>query len=546
MGITSRSNSIVVPVARFATSRYGQRIFSQATQRRTDTKASFLSVRWLASRPPTKEPTFESQDNDASKWLTKPAPGGYARSNFIRDRLGDTIEDNYEFADNDSIVCGGMSRVKGAFHKRTGKKVAIKIVEKVHSDHLQALTRELEILKTTDHPNIVRLHEVYEDEEKLCLVLQFCSGGTLLDHIRSTHKSGRGFDEEELKDLTINMLQAISYCHSHNIVHRDIKPTNFMFAPRLKLVDFGVSGVVPKREGSIPISEKHLQLYKANAPKRLLEVKTGTDGYIAPEILDNRRYGPSSDMFSLGATLFHMITGKPPMWLESLRRYHLPKSPRLQNLSAAALNFSARLLSPDPKVRPTAGEALKDPWLAKENETDFRHLDENRISKLQRHSMRSKLQRCVRTNYVVHTTVPEEDLVGFEDEFCSMVRTSMGEISKKDLKKSLRLRSSMEASNLLEALDAAGSESLSFSEWLVSSCSEDVFNDEVAARRAFETLDSDGDGFISAKDLYVVLPGVFAEQEILEEMGQHDLNNDGHIDFHEFCELLKQETTSQS
>jgi calcium-dependent protein kinase len=247
-------------------------------------------------------------------------------------------------------------------------------------------------------------------------------------------------------------------------------------------------------------------------------------------------------MFSLGATLMHMITGKTPVWLEAMGMYHFPKSPKLKTvLSTDGLHFCSSLLHKSPDKRPTASQALKHPWLAKDKENEFVHLDGKRKNNLTRHSMRSKLQRCARTNYVVHSSLLEEHLVGIESEFCSMVSSSIGEINYKELQLSLQLRNSLEAANLLQGLDADGTGTIAFSEWLVASCPDDVFQDPTAARRAFDTLDSDGDGFISAKDLYIVLPGVFSEEEIFNEMMQHDSDSDGYICFDDFRELLEKE-----
>jgi calcium-dependent protein kinase len=101
---------------------------------------------------------------------------------------------------------------------------------------------EFEILKSLDHPNIVRLHEMYSDEKQFFLISEFCEGGELFDRI----KKAKFFSEAIVAKIMFQILSAVIYCHSRNIVHRDLKPENILFVSEhnddhLKLIDFGVS-----------------------------------------------------------------------------------------------------------------------------------------------------------------------------------------------------------------------------------------------------------------------------------------------------------------
>lgn len=101
---------------------------------------------------------------------------------------------------------------------------------------------EFEILKSLDHPNIVRLHEMYSDEKNFYLISEYCEGGELFDRI----KKSKFFSEAIVAKIMFQILSAVIYCHSRNIAHRDLKPENILFVNKhnndhLKLIDFGVS-----------------------------------------------------------------------------------------------------------------------------------------------------------------------------------------------------------------------------------------------------------------------------------------------------------------
>lgn len=125
---------------------------------------------------------------------------------------------------------------------------------------------EMNILKNLDHPNIVRLYELYQDQKCYYLITEYCSGGELFDKIKSlTH-----FTERMAAEYMKQLLSAIFYCHQNKIVHRDLKPENLILesdkkgAP-LKVIDFGTSR-------------------KFDSNKKMTK-RLGTPYYIAPEVL---------------------------------------------------------------------------------------------------------------------------------------------------------------------------------------------------------------------------------------------------------------------
>ena len=147
------------------------------------------------------------------------------------------------------------------------------------------------MLKRTRHKNIVRLYEYFETDKYLLFVIEVCAGGDLLNYVRRR----RRLKEDLAKCLFKQIIEALSYCHSKSILHRDIKLDNILLDAngRVKICDFGVGKIVKKGE-------------------KMTE-QCGTPAYIAPEILRDQGYhGFAVDIWSAGVVLFAMLYGTVP------------------------------------------------------------------------------------------------------------------------------------------------------------------------------------------------------------------------------------------
>lgn len=157
---------------------------------------------------------------------------------------------------------------------------------------------EIEILKQLDHPNIVKMMDVFEDEKYWCIVMELLKGGELFDEILLRDH----FSEFEAREATKSLIDAIHYCHELGIMHRDIKPENLLIADKaqgissLKLADFGLS--------------------RALDPDTMASTVCGTPGYISPEIIDKQPYGKQCDNWSIGVVTYILLSGVPPFFEE--------------------------------------------------------------------------------------------------------------------------------------------------------------------------------------------------------------------------------------
>jgi len=154
------------------------------------------------------------------------------------------------------------------------------------------LFNEINILRSLDHPNIVKMYEFFEDDKRYYIVTEICKGGELFDEIINRGK----FSERDAAILMKQLLMCVNYCHSNNVVHRDLKPENILLEAnkdfdQIKIIDFGTSLTVD--------------------PTKTLDEKLGTPYYIAPEVL-NKKYNHKCDIWSSGVISYIVLSGIPP------------------------------------------------------------------------------------------------------------------------------------------------------------------------------------------------------------------------------------------
>jgi len=205
------------------------------------------------------------------------------------------------------------------------------------------------------HPNIARLYETIDTEKYVILVMEYVGGGSLHSYLKS--KAERRLDEQEVKRVFKQVLEAIKYCHSRCITHRDIKLENVLLDDQcnIKLIDFGFSTCIP--------NDKKIKIF------------CGTPSYMGPEIVNKTEYaGPPADIWALGVLLFTIMSGCFPyrgatdkeLYKRINRADYILPSEVYNSVSAEGLSVLRRIFNIEPEKRPTAREILHDEWFSKQ------------------------------------------------------------------------------------------------------------------------------------------------------------------------------------
>ncbi|XP_060903208.1 MAP/microtubule affinity-regulating kinase 4 isoform X3 [Labrus mixtus] len=247
-----------------------------------------------------------------------------------------------------TIGKGNFAKVKLARHILTGREVAIKIIDKtqLNPTSLQKLFREVRIMKTLNHPNIVQLFEVIETEKTLYLIMEYASGGEVFDYLVA---HGR-MKEKEARAKFRQIVSAVHYCHLKNIVHRDLKAENLLLDAdaNIKIADFGFSNE-----------------FSAGSK---LDTFCGSPPYAAPELFQGKKYdGPEVDIWSLGVILYTLVSGSLPFDgqnLKELRERVLRGKYRVPfYMSTDCEGILRRFLVLNPTKRCSLEQIMKDKWM---------------------------------------------------------------------------------------------------------------------------------------------------------------------------------------
>jgi len=260
------------------------------------------------------------------------------------------LNDVYDM--KDEIGKGAFSVVHMALNRKTGDKVAIKIIDKKMAEQDEKrLKTEVEILKKVKHPNIVGLKDLFETDDKLYLVMELVTGGELFDKIVEKGQ----YTEKEASIVVRKMLSAVAYLHGLGITHRDLKPENLLLKAEddtgVMLSDFGLSKIV--------------------TTNTMMDTACGTPYYVAPEVLLSQGYDKEVDLWSVGVITYLLLCGFPPFYGENLpevfeqimkAEYDFPE-PYWTEISREAKDFIGKLLNLDPKGRLNSEQALQHPWV---------------------------------------------------------------------------------------------------------------------------------------------------------------------------------------
>jgi serine/threonine-protein kinase len=310
-------------------------------------------------------------------------------------KLGETTSEGGRFRLLRHHARGGIGDVFVALDSEIHREVALKQIQPQHADEPNSRARfliEAEVTGRLEHPGVVPVYGLGKsDEGRPFYAMRFVRGESLKEAIESFHRA-ENLDNPDPAACTLALRQllrrfvdvcnAIAYAHSRGVIHRDLKPANILLGPygETLVVDWGLAKVVGREDPTPrPAAEVTLRPASQSSGESQAGFAIGTPAYMSPEQSDGplARIGPASDIYSLGATLYCILTGRPSLTdddldglLSRLRRGEI-EAPREVNPRVApgleAIVQKAMALRPDeryPSARALAEDV--DRWLADE------------------------------------------------------------------------------------------------------------------------------------------------------------------------------------
>jgi len=426
----------------------------------------------------------------------------------IRSRYSHRPVEQDFIVENTQILGQGLSGVVTKARNRiTNQECAVKVLSKkgLPKHRLDNLRDEVNNYLKIDHPHIARLLHVYEDDDRVCLVMELCSGKELFDRLIAKKQ----FSEREAQQAVYQMLLAITYLHKHNVVHCDLKLENFLYendksGANLKLIDFGFS--------------------KTWGHTGQMTHRQGTPSYTAPEVFAGN-YTSMCDLWSLGVVVFLLLSGQPPFPMgddyeaqkKIMKGEFKFNQERWKHISEQGMDFVKSLLVVDPDERMSADQCLDHPWLA--------HMDLERRSEssvpgsvtsgadllgyLRTYSASCQMKRAAFTMMAHHLSSPAlEDLKGM---FLYLDTDRSGTITRENFRDALNDRNDSNLSeeemwSLFDCVDVAGDGEIHYSEFIAAMLQSrvEIISDDLV-RETFDLFDVSRTGYITCGDLAHVL-----------------------------------------
>jgi len=445
---------------------------------------------------------------------------------------------------------GGYGKIYKVKNKESGDIRAMKQIMKSKIPDIEKFQNEIKILSMVDHPNIVRLFEVIEDDKYFNLLEELCTGGELLSKVKKPLK------EKEIAKIFKQIMSAIAYCHEKGIVHRDMKLENILFATEsedspIKIIDFGLSVLLGKKETK---NENETADLKKYGFKRMT-TKVGTIYYMSPEVIKGN-YDEKCDIWACGVILYTLLSGYPPFNGQTDKDIYNMISkmnfdfeqPVWKNVSKYAKELIKKMLSPA-KSRYTAEEVLNSKWLSvktkKNDEKTNYYLDYTHIEKYKSYS---KFKQVILTFIASRLSSEESDKI--RNIFCCIDESQKGFITYEDFSNYLINECNIdeisnkqnEIKKAFRSVDIDQNNAIDYTEFLAANIEEAIYLKEEKLKEAFRQFDLDDIGYIKKDDIIRVLKLDNLEDKdkiankIIEE---NDFDKDGKINFTDFTTAMK-------
>ena len=442
---------------------------------------------------------------------------------------------------------GSFGAVYQVQNKYSKSICAMKIIRKksdCSSEEENEIRNEINILRTMDHPNILKIFEFYSNPKEYSIITELCSMGELFDQIINKGP----FNEKYSAYVLYQVFSAVNYCHKMHILHRDLKPENILIIdknedgyPTIKVCDFGTA-----------------KIFQTGKVERKF---VGSSYYMAPEVL-KQRYNEKCDIWSCGVIMYILLSQRPPfggkdddeiMANIEKGKYDL-SSPPFDKISQNARDLIKKMLTMDPQKRISAEEVLNHPWFkenkSKElfNKVKHRNAIKDIITNLKSYRRTSVIQETALA-YLVHQFPQIKDVINACKLFNQIDHSLDGKITKDELYKgisSLYKSSTLkkDIDEIFKNLDMDNSGYIGYEEFVRGAVNKSYFTQPFILKFAFKYFDKDNSGEITFKEIeelfYKSIPDKNKVHETLNAIIKEvDINNDKKISFKEFTQIMK-------
>ena len=430
---------------------------------------------------------------------------------------------------------GAYSKIYEVKNKKSGEIRVCKYItkENFNKEDIEKFRRENEILKTTDHPNIIKLYEIFETPKSFYLIMEKCNGGNLSYKVEQRRITGELFDEKIVSQVIWQIAYAIQYCHDVvKIVHRDLKPENICFLNLgdmkdnpVKLIDFGLSKFFEKN--------------------KKIESKVGTMLYIAPEVLQNN-YTNKCDIWSLGVIIYFLLSGKPPFLgqndVETLKKiknidYKFDEK-EWKDISEDAKDLIRHMLVKE-EERYTTDQVLSHKWLSSNRKV----FPKNNAVNLEQFKIYQKMNNFQRNiiSFIAYR-LNGNDINNLKNFFVAFDKNNDGNISKEEFGKGLKnigiKISEEELNQIFKTIDTNNNNIIEYTEFIASCIKKDIYLKKENLREVFDSIDLKKTGKISKEDIMKEIKLPESCEKNLDELITKFGTEDRKIDFEQFIKMI--------
>jgi calcium-dependent protein kinase len=435
---------------------------------------------------------------------------------------------------------GTYSKIYTVQNKSNFKVYLCKEILKSKISDLLKFKNDINILSKAEHPNLVRIYEIFEDERHFSLIMENCTGDELFFNILKKLLNGEPFSEKEAVPIFKQLMSAVSFCHSQGICHKDIKPENILFLNNkpdspIKIIDFGLSKIF----GEIR------PLMKGNKmEKNVMSARVGTAYYMSPESIQGN-YDNKCDIWSCGVILYIMLCGYPPFDGETehdifkaitRKKFSFPEE-EWKIISDDAKDLIKHMIC-DADKRFNAENILNHQWVEKCAPNAKESLANYNSNSLKNYNNLYKLTKFIIE--FISSRIGECNINHLRIIFEEMDTNKDGTLTLNEIKEGINKISEIcnmneeEKEEILKNFDTEKQVRIEYNEFIAACLEQKSYLREEYLLDVFMMLDLDGSGKISKQEIKIALNGDL-ENETLEKLIQEfDLDGDGEIDYREF------------